>query len=138
MIRAVLEGIIYNLYTVLLALEELTGEPKRIQATGGFARSQMWRQLMADIFDKQVVVPESYESSCLGAIVLGMYALNEIDDFSIVSEMVGKTHTHEPVEETTNIYRELLPIYIRLSRLFEEEYDSITEFQRKHISADKA
>lgn len=133
MIRSVLEGIIYNLYTVLLALEELTGEPKKIQATGGFARSEMWRQLMADIFDKPVIVPESYESSCLGAIVLGMYAVGEIDDFSIVSDMIGQTHTHNPNESTTNVYRELLPIYIRLSRMFGEEYDSITAFQRKYV-----
>ncbi|GGF30523.1 gluconate kinase [Halobacillus andaensis] len=133
MVRAVLEGIIYNLYTVLLALEELTGEPQRIQATGGFARSEVWRQMMTDIFDKPVVVPESYESSCLGAIVLGMYATGEIEDFSIVSEMIGNTHTHDPVPETSAVYRELLPIYIRLSRLFEEEYGSIAEYQRKHI-----
>ncbi|WP_082233273.1 gluconokinase [Halobacillus massiliensis] len=133
MVRAVLEGIIYNLYTVLLALEELTGEPKRIQATGGFARSTVWRQMMTDIFDKPVVVPESYESSCLGAVVLGMYATGEIEDFSIISEMIGTTHTHEPQPETSSVYRELLPIYIRLSRILKEEYDSIAEFQRKHI-----
>ncbi|MFG6147892.1 gluconokinase [Halobacillus sp. B23F22_1] len=133
MVRAVLEGIIYNLYTVLLALEELTGEPQRIQATGGFARSEVWRQMMTDIFDKPVVVPESYESSCLGAIVLGMYATGEIEDFSIVSDMIGNTHTHDPVPETSAVYRELLPIYIRLSRLFEEEYGAIAEYQRKHI-----
>lgn len=133
MIRAVLEGTIYNLYTVLLALEELTGEPKSIQATGGFARSEMWRQLMADIFDKPVIVPESYESSCLGAVVLGMYAMGEIDDFNIVSEMVGNTTTHYPVEETTAVYRDLLPIFIRLSRTLNEEYDSIAAFQRKYL-----
>lgn len=39
MVRASLEGIVYNLYTVMLALEEVVGKPKSIQATGGFARS---------------------------------------------------------------------------------------------------
>ncbi|ALX50080.1 gluconokinase [Lentibacillus amyloliquefaciens] len=133
MIRAVLEGTLYNLYSVLLALEELTGEPKSIQATGGFARSETWRQMMADIFDKPVIVPESFESSCLGAVVLGMYATGEVDDFSVVSEMVGNTNTHSPDEETSRIYRELLPIYIRLSRMLTEEYESIASFQRKHL-----
>ncbi|MGY0693382.1 gluconokinase [Virgibacillus sp. FSP13] len=137
MIRSVLEGTIYNLYTVLLALEELTGEPKRIQATGGFARSEMWRQLMADIFDKPVIVPESFESSCLGAVVLGMYAIEEIDDFQIVSEMVGNTNTHYPDSETTAIYQELLPIFIRLSRMLNEEYESIAGFQRKYLGEEK-
>lgn len=133
MIRAVLEGIVFNLYTVLLAVEELTGEPARIQASGGFARSELWRQLLADVFDKPVIIPESFESSCLGAVVLGMYATGEIEDFSIVTEMIGSTHTHHPKMEASNIYRELLPIYIRLSRLLKEEYESISDFQRKHM-----
>ncbi|MFD1362083.1 gluconokinase [Lentibacillus salinarum] len=133
LVRAVLEGIIYNLYTVLLALEELTGEPRRIQATGGFARSEMWRQMMANIFDNQVTVPESFESSSLGAVVLGMYATGEIDDFSVVSQMVGETNTHYPDEKSANIYRELLPIYIRLSWVLEKEHDSIAAFQHKHL-----
>lgn len=133
MIRAVLEGIVFNLYTVLLAVEELTGEPVRIQATGGFARSDMWRQLMADVFDRPVTVPESFESSCLGAVVLGMYALGEIKDFSIVSDMIGETRTHHPDAAASKTYRELLPIYIRLSHLLKEEYESIAEFQRKHM-----
>ncbi|MFC4712081.1 gluconokinase [Planococcus dechangensis] len=134
MIRSVLEGIVFNLYTVLLAVEELTGEPARIQASGGFARSELWRQLLADVFDKPVIIPESFESSCLGAVVLGMYATGEIEDFSIVSEMIGSTHTHYPEEQASDIYRELLPIYIRLSRLLTEEYESISDFQRKHMT----
>jgi gluconokinase len=128
-----LEGVIYNLYTVLLALEELTGEPKRIQATGGFARSPLWRQMMADIFNQEVIVPESYESSCLGAVILGLYALGEVDDLTIVSEMVGSTYSHKPDEEHAEVYRELLPVYIRLSRLFQSEYASIADYQRRHL-----
>ncbi|MBT2571053.1 gluconokinase [Planococcus sp. ISL-110] len=133
MIRSVIEGIVFNLYTVLLAVEELTGEPTRIQASGGFARSEMWRQLLADVFGKPVIIPESFESSCLGAVVLGMYATGEIEDFSIVSEMIGQTHTHEPDEAAAGVYRELMPIYIRLSRLLTEEYENISDFQRKHL-----
>ena len=94
---------------------------------------ELWRQLLADVFDKPVVIPESFESPCLGAIVLGMYATGEIEDFSIVSDMIGSTHTHHPEAEASTIYRELLPIYIRLSRLLTEEYESISDFQRKHM-----
>lgn len=129
-IRAVLEGVIFNLYTVMLALDELTGAPNRIHATGGFAQSSLWRQMMADIFDTPVVVPESHESSCLGAVMLGEYAFGDIDDFTAVPQV---THEHTPNMEATTVYRELLPIYIRLSRHFEEEYEAISDFQRKHV-----
>ncbi|MFT8322710.1 MAG: gluconokinase [Bacillus sp. (in: firmicutes)] len=133
MVRAVLEGVIFNLYTVMLALQEVIGAPKQIQATGGFARSELWRQMMADIFDQEVTVPESFESSCLGAIVLGMYALGDIEDFSIMKELVGSTHSHKPIKENVDIYQDLTPIFIRVSRLLENEYDQIADFQRKWV-----
>ncbi|MCP3772579.1 gluconokinase [Paenibacillus sp. MZ04-78.2] len=131
MIRAVLEGVIFNLYTVLLAMGERIGRPKKIQATGGFARSSLWRQIMADIFDQEVVVPQSFESSCLGAVVLGLYATGRADSLQIVSRMVGATHVHKPIREHAEIYHELLPIYIKIARSMEEEYEAIARFQQK-------
>lgn len=135
MIRAALEGVIYNLYTVFLALMEcMEGPVTRIQATGGFARSDVWRQMMSDIFDLEVVVPESYESSCLGACILGLYATGKIESFDIVSEMIGSTHKHVPKEEVAREYRQLLPIFINLSRILEEEYTRIANYQRSLIN----
>ncbi|MBP0725268.1 gluconokinase [Bacillus sp. RG28] len=133
LIRAVLEGVIFNLYTVLLALNELIGEPKKIHATGGFARSELWRQMMADIFNHEVCIPESFESSCLGAAILGLYSLGEIDDLNVVSEMVGATFKHTPNSENVAIYEDLTPIFIRLSRILGEEYKSIADFQKKWV-----
>jgi gluconokinase len=131
MIRAALEGVIYNLYTVFLALTEcMDGPVTRIQATGGFARSDVWRQMMSDIFESEVVVPESFESSCLGACILGLYATGKIESFEVVSEMIGSTYTHTPKKEAVQEYRELLPIFIHLSRLLEEDYMRIANYQR--------
>jgi len=135
MIRAALEGVIYNLYTVFLALTEVMDEPvTRIQATGGFARSAVWRQMMADIFEVEVIVPESYESSCLGACILGLYATGKIESFDVVSEMIGSTYKHKPVESDVQEYRKLLPIFINLSRVLEKEYTSIADYQRGLIN----
>ncbi|MDM5214979.1 gluconokinase [Peribacillus sp. NJ4] len=138
MIRAALEGVIYNLYTVFLALTEcMDGPVTRIQATGGFARSAVWRQMMSDIFESEVVVPESYESSCLGACILGLYATGEIESFEVVSEMIGNTHKHTPIDDSVKEYRQLLPIFINLSRVLENEYTQIANYQRNLISATK-
>ncbi|WP_374717668.1 gluconokinase [Neobacillus sp.] len=131
MIRAALEGVIYNLYTVFLALTEcMDGPVTRIQATGGFARSEVWRQMMSDIFESEVVVPESYESSCLGACILGLYALGKIESFEVVSDMIGSTYKHTPNENAAKEYRQLLPIFIHLSRVLEEDYRRIADYQR--------
>lgn len=137
MIRAALEGVIYNLYTVYLALLECMESPvTRIQATGGFSRSEIWRQMMADIFESEVVVPESYESSCLGACILGLYAIGKIDSFEVVGDMIGDTYKHTPLEEAAKEYRQLLPIFIRLSRVLADDYASIAQYQRSLIKPD--
>lgn len=133
MVRAALEGIVYNLYMVMLLIEGVAGKPKSIQATGGFARSALWRQMLADIFEQNVTIPESFESSCLGAAVLGMYALGYIDDLSEVKNMIGVTEVHEPNQENFEVYRDLLPIWIRLSRALEPEYKNIATFQKNHM-----
>lgn len=131
MIRSVLEGVIFNLYTVLLAMEEIIGRPSKILATGGFARSSLWRQMMADIFDQEVVVPESFESSCLGAVVLGLYATGRTESFDIVFDMIGSTHQHRPIAAHAKVYQQLLPIYISVYRSLESQYQAIAEFQRE-------
>ncbi|CAI2625435.1 Xylulose kinase [Apilactobacillus kunkeei] len=132
MIRSALEGIVFNLYTVSLALEEVIGKPTSIQATGGFARSELWRQMLADIFEQDVTIPESFEGTALGAATLGMYSLGIIDDLEKVKDFVGVTNAHKPNPDNYKVYRELAPIYIRLSRQLQTEYKNIAEFQRKH------
>lgn len=135
MVRAVLEGIVYNLYTVLLALEEVVGQPKEILATGGFARSQLWRQMLADVFERPVTIPQDFESSCLGAAVIGMKSLGMADDFNVVKQFIGETSTYDPNPENFDVYRELVPIYIRLTRQLRPEYENIARFQIKHSHA---
>ncbi len=131
LVRAVLEGIVFNLCLVLQALEEFTGKAARIQATGGFARSPVWRQMMADIFDQDVIVPEQYESSCLGAAVLGLYALKEISSLNLVSQMIGETYRHQPIAAHVATYKKILPIYTRLLKAFQGEYESVAQLQEE-------
>ncbi|MGA2549784.1 MAG: gluconokinase [Burkholderiaceae bacterium] len=129
MIRAALEGVIFNLHSILPAVESLVGTSQSIKATGGFARSGLWRQMMADVFDRDVIVPESFESSCLGAAVLGLYALGYVDSLDIVKGMVGATHRHFPIPKNVMLYRRLLPIFVALPVQLESQYRQIAEFQ---------
>lgn len=129
MIRAVLEGVIFNLYSILPAVESLVGTSQSIKATGGFARSGLWRQMMADVFNREVVVPESFESSCLGAAVLGLYALGRVDSLDVVAGMVGSTHRHSPIRKNVALYQRLLPIFLAIPVQLESQYRQIAEFQ---------
>ncbi|WP_257614763.1 FGGY-family carbohydrate kinase, partial [Oenococcus oeni] len=133
MVRAVLEGIIFNIYMVALALEEVVGELKSVQATGGFAHSALWRQMLADIFEQSVTVPQEIESGALAATVVGQKALGLTDKIENISGMLGGAETYKPNPENYETYRELTPIFIRLSRQLQTEYENIANFQREHV-----
>jgi gluconokinase len=130
-LRATLEGIVFNLYTVLQAVEEASGKSISIKATGGFARSELWRQMISDVFDREVIIPESYESSCLGAVVLGMYGLGIVDSLEAVGDMVGITNAHKPCKKDAEVYKELYEIYKNVNDLLKTQYKAIAAFQRK-------
>lgn len=132
LIRSVLEGIVYNLHVVLTALQDVVGPAKSIQATGGFARSTLWRQMLADVFDRAVTIPETFESSCFGAAILGLYALGHIGSLERVSDMIGETHRHRPIPENVKQYQKILPLYTELLEHFKPLYGSIAQVQANH------
>ncbi|MCP3771831.1 FGGY-family carbohydrate kinase [Paenibacillus sp. MZ04-78.2] len=43
----------------LSALEELSGPTREVRASGGFARSSFWLQMMADVLNANVAVPST-------------------------------------------------------------------------------
>lgn len=137
LVRAALEGILFNLYSVFAALEELIGPSTKIQATGGFARSVVWRQMMSDIFDRDLYVPESVESSCLGAAVLGLYGIGELASLDegreLIRSTIASSHHHTPNKANAAVYHELAPIYMRVSQALRQEYAGIAAFQQKWI-----
>ncbi|MBP2032268.1 gluconokinase [Clostridium algifaecis] len=128
-IRALLEGIIFGIYSVGRALEETTGKINTIYATGGFARSKMWVQMLADIFNKKVVIAESYESSGLGAAVIGMKALGVIDNIEEVENLVPISKEFYPDEKNHDIYMKNYKIFDRLYEKLKDEFKEITKIQ---------
>ncbi len=73
-IRATLEGTIYCLYAISQPLFEKT-VIHNIYATGGFARNELWLQILADIFGLPVLICETVENSAWGAAKCGMHAM---------------------------------------------------------------
>jgi gluconokinase len=131
MVRAVLEGVVFNLHMVLKLIEETGVRTERILASGGFARSILWRQIMADIFEREVVVGKSAEGSCLGAAVLGMYAIDAIPSLDAAIEMAGLTECSYPNRENGEKYRALADIFARLPALLHDAYSEIAAYQRR-------
>jgi xylulokinase len=70
LIRSLLEGVSYSQKDCLDIIEELGVAVESVRASGGGAKSPFWRQLLADVFDKRVVVLETQEGSAYGAALL--------------------------------------------------------------------
>jgi xylulokinase len=72
MIRSVIEGVCYSQKDGLEIIEG-TGVPvESVRLSGGGARSSFWRQLMADILNKRVVILDTQEGSAYGAALLAV------------------------------------------------------------------
>lgn len=128
-IRAVLEGVVLNLKMVLDALYELTGSISSIRATGGFARSELWRQMLADIFNYEVIVPDSFESSCFGAALLGLFALQQIPSLEETIHFMGDNQHHYPVDTHVESYQKVISVYNDLLQIFQPAYERVAAMQ---------
>jgi len=129
MIRAVMEGVVYRLHSVAGALEELTGSAGEIRASGGFARSPLWRQMLADVLEKPVAVMDSVESSGVGAAYLGFWAMGEFPNLAGIREWTRTTGSHRPDPQSREVYRELTGLYARLYQRLLPEFDAIAKLQ---------
>lgn len=121
-IRAIMEGILFNLYSVTVALQDLTGEVKEIRASGGFARSQAWLQIMANLFGCEVLKPEVHEGSGFGAAVLAMHAVGAIA-LSDVPKLIRISNRYQPDLHLSHFYHDLFSIYERIYQDVVEEFN---------------
>lgn len=126
-LRAVLEGILFGIYEIGRALEETGNEFAEISAGGGFARSEMWLQMAADIFNKPVRVAESVESSAMGAAAMGLLALGHFKSIEETEQWVlpGKEIWPDPARHT--IYQKLHPIFSALYDKLKGEFRQLSE-----------
>lgn len=120
--RAVLEGIVYGIYSVGKALEELAGPAHAIHANGGFAHSPFWVQLLADVFNKRVVVSkESVQDAAKGAYITALNALGKIAGFEVADGKLAKT-VYEPNARTHAVYMENFVLFERLYDRVKDEF----------------
>jgi xylulokinase len=88
LIRSVVEGVSWSQKDCLNIVEQLGVPVSSVRASGGGARSPLWRQILADVFAKRVARLENQEGSAYGAALLAMVGTGE---FSTVPEACKAT-----------------------------------------------
>lgn len=95
-VRAALEGVALQLRLVASALRDADADFERIRVTGGFVRSDLWLQIVADVLDTALEVPRTPEGVAFGAAMLARLALGEVDNLDEATSDVEISRTVEP------------------------------------------
>lgn len=111
MARAVIEGIIFNLYDAATGLIESTKKPAAINATGGFLQSNFVRQMCADIFNVPIITMKEQHSGTFAAMFLARQALGLNKKVQEIGQFVAKDEVYYPNQKEVAIYQKLFPLY---------------------------
>jgi gluconokinase len=113
-IRAIMEGICFTFKQLLHALEEDGSTVDCIYASGGFIQSKQWVQMMADILQKKIIITNTADASAMGAIFLGMKAMNYIQDLQEVKRNIVQEEKFLPSIVSAEVYDRNFEIFEQL------------------------
>lgn len=116
-IRAVLEGIAFNLRWGLEVLENLYQPVSELHIIGGGAKSDIWCQIIADITNRCIrQVAEPQQANARGAALLASLALGHISDFASIADHVVIRQSYQPDPANRQLYDRLFAEFKRLYR----------------------
>ena len=115
MARAVLEGISFEMKDILLAQAAAGIDIGAIRLTGGAAKSPMWCQMLADIFQRPIELLQTSETGALGAALYagvgaGIYA----DCTEAADRAVKISKRYEPDPTVVDQYEEAFDRFVRV------------------------
>ena len=116
LVRAAMEGVALQLRRVVAAMADAGIGIERIHATGGFTASALWLQILADILQREIVVPAESEGSSIGAVLLGMVALGSAANVDAAGLMVRHDRVVTPQPGSAAVYDEVYARFVALSR----------------------
>lgn len=120
--RAAMEGVTLGMNYGLRRLAELGVKPVQIRATGGGAKSKVWRQIMADIFNTEVVTLKVSEGAAYGAALQALWCWRRQQGEKVsISEIthqfveLNSAETAEPSPKDAEVYRQMQELQDDLS-----------------------
>jgi len=110
-LRAVLEGITYEMKWNLSILEESGFRLTDLRAVGGGAKSDTWMQIKADILGAPLSAMRVAEATCMGAAILAGSGLGVLDARTAASKWATTIRTFDPKKENASLYEERFSVY---------------------------
>jgi D-xylulose kinase len=105
-IRAILEGVSYEIRTNVEVMRELGLPSQEVRVTGGAARSETWMQIQSNILRMPVIRTQMEEATAVGAAILACKGIGVFKSVAqAAEEMVQTLPPLIPTKETLGIYK---------------------------------
>jgi len=119
MIRAVLEGVAYNMKLIEEAFLEQGVNISTIRMIGGGAKSRLWRNIFSDITERKVArLNFIEEATSIGAAIAGGVGVGIFSSLKETDKLVK-------VEEEIHPNKDNFPIYRRYYNIFKTTYEKL-------------
>lgn len=127
LVRGIMEGLAYESRRQAELMEEGTNtRVEQIKMYGGSARSDYWNQIFTDVFNKPLHVPETAETTALGAAISAAVGCGMFSDFkTAVAKMVSIRKSYAPIPANV----------ARYERFFREVYVKFYDSVQQHMQA---
>jgi xylulokinase len=133
--RAAMEGVTLGMNYGLRRLAKLGVKPTQIRATGGGAKSKVWRQIMADVFNAEVVTLKVSEGAAYGAALQALWCWRlqqgekvSISDLTDQFVELNASERAEPGHKNAAVYRDLQGIQDEMSLALRDAFKQHRQF----------
>jgi xylulokinase len=116
-VRSIMEGVTFGLRDSVEIMRAMGLHIAQVRAIGGGAKSALWRQMQADIFQAEVATLAVDEGPAFGAALLaavGAGVFSTVEEASEVTVQIGDTTVPDPdnrqrYDDIYGVYRQLYP-----------------------------
>ena len=126
--RAILEGICFETAHLIYQFEEKGRKIEEINLSGGLSKSDLFLNILADVTNKKINVPENSECSCLGSAIVACFGDKQYPDLlSACDNMVRYSKEIYPNIDNHHKYQKLFELYLQIYPQFSDFFKTISE-----------
>ena len=116
LIRSTMEGIVFNLRQSQEIMRDMGITASKIIASGGGARGELFRQIQADVFGKEIYTSQIKEQACVGAAITAAVGMKTYRSYEEACEKIARLSSQvtQPDPGRQKIYEEQYQHYKEL------------------------
>ena len=126
--RAVLEGVAFGLKDSFTLIQEAgLGAIDQVRVSGGGAKSQLWKQILADVLDVELVTVNTTEGAAYGAALLAAVGAGLFNDVPEAAEHMVQVAGSTMPSAAMNSYQDYYPRYRELYPALVDQFQALAE-----------